>query len=326
MHRDQTPHRRVVVVVPYDPVWPQEFARASSEVAAALGPNLLAVHHIGSTSIPGIHAKPVIDMLAVVDDPAAVDQRNAEMARLGYEAMGEFGIDGRRYFRRDDPTGRRTHQIHAFAHGSPHVTRLLAFRDFMRAHPACAEQYSDLKRKLAEAHPRDIEAYMDGKDGFIKETERRALEWRAARRVRHRAYAYITHGSRLLVFRHVNAPEAGLQVPAGTIEAGEDPAAAALREAREETGLDRLTLVSLLVRDERDMSDCGANELQHRWFFHLRCDGSPPQTWRHAETSDGREPIEFEFFWADLPHGVPKLVADYDAYVPQLWRAVSTGG
>jgi len=176
MQRNSSPHRRIIVAA-YDPLWPREFERAAGEVVAALGPKLLAIHHIGSTSIPGIHAKPVIDMLAVVADLAAVDQRRAAMEQLGYEVMGEFGIPARRYFRRDDSTGRRTHQIHAFADGSPHVRRHLAFRDFMRAHPALAGEYSDLKRRLAEAHPHDMEAYMDGKDGFIKEMESRALEW-----------------------------------------------------------------------------------------------------------------------------------------------------
>lgn len=166
-----------VVVVPYDPGWPREFERASAEVATALGASLLAIHHIGSTSVPGIHAKPVIDMLAVVADLAAVDARSEQMQRLGYEVMGEFGIEGRRYFRRDDASGRRTHQVHAFAEGSAHIRRHLAFRDYLRAHPATALEYAELKRNLAAAHPHDIQAYMDGKDGFIKATEARALEW-----------------------------------------------------------------------------------------------------------------------------------------------------
>jgi GrpB-like predicted nucleotidyltransferase (UPF0157 family) len=174
------PHSRTAVV-PYDPLWSREFERSSGEVVASLGPNLLAIHHIGGTSIPGIHSKPVIDMLAVVADLSAVDQRSSEMERLGYEVMGEFGIDGRRYFRRNDSTGRRTHQIHAFVEGSPHVVRHLAFRDFMCAHPTLAEQYGELKQRLAEAHPHDMEAYIDGKDGFIKEMESRALEWAASR-------------------------------------------------------------------------------------------------------------------------------------------------
>jgi len=142
-----------------------------------MGTNLLAIHHIGSTSIPEIHAKPVIDILAVVADLAVVDQQTTAMEGLGYERMGEFGIEGRRYFRRDNSAGQRTHQLHTFERDSPHVRRHLAFRDFLRAHPMFAEQYGALKRKLAQAHPHDMEAYMDGKDGFIEQMEARALEW-----------------------------------------------------------------------------------------------------------------------------------------------------
>jgi len=166
-----------IAVVPYDPAWPREFVRSSRAVVAALGPNLLAIHHIGSTSISGMHAKPVIDMLAVVADISAVDRHSVAMTQLGYEVMGEFGIEGRRYFRRDDSARRRTHQVHAFAEGSLHVARHLAFRDFMRAHPTLARQYGDLKQRLAVAHPHDMEAYMKGKDAFIKEMESRALTW-----------------------------------------------------------------------------------------------------------------------------------------------------
>jgi GrpB-like predicted nucleotidyltransferase (UPF0157 family) len=166
-----------VIVVQYDPLWPSAFAAAAKEASPALGKNLLEIHHIGSTSIPGIHAKPVIDMLALVADIKVLDQHNSQMNSLGYEAMGEFGIPTRRYFRRDNAAGVRAHQIHAFQIGSPQIARHFAFRDFLRAHPDIALQYSDLKRRLADAHPNDIEAYMDGKDTFIKETETKALSW-----------------------------------------------------------------------------------------------------------------------------------------------------
>src|SRR5581483_9409001 len=106
---------RQVTVVPYDPRWPAAFERAAREVREALGESLLAIHHIGSTSIPGIHAKPIIDMLAVASDLSRVDQCAERMRGIGYEAMGEFGIGGRRYFRRDNPAGVRTEQVHAFA-------------------------------------------------------------------------------------------------------------------------------------------------------------------------------------------------------------------
>ena len=169
-----------VKVVPHDPNWRQAFLLGSQEVGTALGENLLEIHHIGSTTIAGIYAKPVIDMLAVVSDIAAVDRCSGAMESLGYVGMGEFGIAGRRFFRRDNSAGDRTDQVHTFQAGSPHIRRHLAFRDFMRAHAELAMQYSDLKRRLAEMHPHDIEAYMDGKDRFIKEMEAKAMVWVAA--------------------------------------------------------------------------------------------------------------------------------------------------
>jgi GrpB-like predicted nucleotidyltransferase (UPF0157 family) len=104
-----------VVVVPHNPLWRDAFDVEAERVAAALGETVVAVHHIGSTAIPNIHAKPVIDLLIEVRDIADVDQRSAAMESIGYEVMGEFGIAGRRYFRKDNEEGIRTHQIHVFA-------------------------------------------------------------------------------------------------------------------------------------------------------------------------------------------------------------------
>ncbi len=98
------------------------------------------------------------------------------MEALGYEARGEYGIAGRRFFRRDDKHGDRTHQVHAFEDGSPQIARHLAFRDYMIAHPETAQEYSDLKRELVAQHPNDIEAYMDGKNEFIQEVDKRAAQ------------------------------------------------------------------------------------------------------------------------------------------------------
>jgi GrpB-like predicted nucleotidyltransferase (UPF0157 family) len=169
---------RKVAVDPHNPRWAEMFAAESTLVAQALGPNMVAVHHIGSTAIPTIHAKPIIDMLVEVSDLGAVDARNPAIEALGYEPRGEFGIPGRRFFRKDDQAGIRTHHIHAFAAGDPQVKRHLAFRDFLLANPHWARQYSELKRKLADANPDDIERYMDGKDAFIKEVDRMAKAWR----------------------------------------------------------------------------------------------------------------------------------------------------
>ena len=163
-----------IYMVPHDPNWRHEFENEAEQVTAALGGNVVTVHHIGSTAIPNIYAKPVLDILLVVKDHADLDAKQAAMEALGYEARGEGGIPGRRFFRRDNAQGDRTHQIHAFEDGSPQIARHLAFRDYMIAHPDIAQEYSELKRTLAAQHPNDIEAYMDGKDAFIQEIDRRA--------------------------------------------------------------------------------------------------------------------------------------------------------
>jgi ribosomal-protein-alanine N-acetyltransferase len=122
--------------------------------------------------------------------------------------------------------------------------------------------------------------------------------------------AYITQGDKLLVFSHPLYPEAGIQVPAGTIEKGEPPDDAALREAREETGLHELEMRSFLGVREHDLSPYGIPEVYRRYFFHLECCQETPITWRHFENdpSDGStEPIEFEFFWVKFPDEVPEL-------------------
>jgi GrpB-like predicted nucleotidyltransferase (UPF0157 family) len=168
---------RLVQVHPPNPQWPREFDAEAAQVALALGTNVAHIHHIGSTAIPNIYAKPVIDLLVEVSAIEQVDSGNAAMAALGYAAMGEYGIPGRRYFRKDNAQGTRTHHVHTFLAGSPLVTRHLAFRDFMIAHADCAQQYSDLKRRLAAQYPYDIDRYMDGKDAFVKAMERRALVW-----------------------------------------------------------------------------------------------------------------------------------------------------
>lgn len=168
-----------VEVVLHDPRWQAAFRAEEESVSRSLGHDIVVViHHIGSTAIPGIYAKPVIDMLLEVKCLEAVDSRSPAMVALGYEVMGEYGIPGRRYFRKGNEMGVRTHHIHAFEGGSPEIARHLAFRDYMIAHPQDAQRYSELKRQLATAHPWDIGAYMDGKDGFIKEIDRKAAQWR----------------------------------------------------------------------------------------------------------------------------------------------------
>lgn len=163
---------RKVVVVPHDPKWREIFEHEEKCLSHVLGENVVAIYHIGSTAIPGIYAKPIIDILVEVKDIASVDDP-LPMVSLGYEAIGEFGIANRLYFRKES-SQKRTHHVHIFEAGSAQVARHLAFRDYMIAHPEEAEEYSELKRTLARDHSTDIEKYMDGKDEFIKAIDEKA--------------------------------------------------------------------------------------------------------------------------------------------------------
>ncbi len=169
-----------VVVVPPDPSWPTAFSAEAQRLRDALDDVVVDVHHVGSTAIPGIHAKPIVDVLLEVTTVDRLDEREDAVVALGYEAMGELGIPGRRYFRRNDATGTRTHQIHAFATGTLGVERHLAFRDYMIAHPDEAAAYCALKRELGRDQP-TIEEYVEGKDTFVRERETRALLWMRGR-------------------------------------------------------------------------------------------------------------------------------------------------
>ena len=171
-----------VQVVPHDPGWTAKFRAEAECIRSALGEVAVALHHIGSTAIPGIMAKPIIDILLEVDDIRGFEARSPALVALGYEARGEFGIPGRRYFTKESAMGVRTHQVHVFDKQSKASERHLAFRDYMIAHPGIAQSYSLLKQRLAAAHPDDIEAYMDGKDSFIKEHEAKAIIWRRTAR------------------------------------------------------------------------------------------------------------------------------------------------
>jgi len=138
--------------------------------------------------------------------------------------------------------------------------------------------------------------------------------------VRRKSSAYVTGGAWRLIFRHVAFPAAGLKVPAGTIDDGESPVAAALREAQEETGLTRLCLVRALGERVWRLRDGDRDEMHHRSFFHLVHDGDTPPIWRHCEVDpcEGGGPYEFELFWAALPYGLLALIAGHDALLPEL--------
>jgi GrpB-like predicted nucleotidyltransferase (UPF0157 family) len=172
---------RRVELAAHDPGWGGEFERVAEVLRPAFGPGA-RVHHIGSTSIEAVGvAKPVIDVLVEVGDLADAERAAGPLEAGGFEARGEYGIPGRRYFVRAAEGERPRVHVHAYRAGDPQVARHLAFRDYLRAHPHEARAYGELKRALAAAHPGDAARYQDGKTEFIHAVDQRAAAWSASR-------------------------------------------------------------------------------------------------------------------------------------------------
>jgi len=163
---------RKIEVVSYDPMWSEVFKQEAEIIKKVLGENCVEVYHIGSTSVPGLQAKPVIDMIAEAKDITTVDSANDAMKALGYEPKGEFGIPFRRYFQKGGDN--RSHHLHVFEQGSPEIERHLKFRDWMRMHDGDRKAYGALKEQLARQHPHDIVRYCNGKDAFIAAIDEKA--------------------------------------------------------------------------------------------------------------------------------------------------------
>lgn len=162
---------------PHDPEWSRRFRQEARNLRALWGSNLVAAHHIGSTAIPSIVAKPIVDMLVEVQSVAPLDALVPRLEASGYQALGEYGLPGRRYFRKQPPDGSRSHHIHAYETGSSEIHRHLTFRNDLLAHPVVAHDCSALKQRLAADHPHDSQEYTDGKAPLIREVEVQALAW-----------------------------------------------------------------------------------------------------------------------------------------------------
>ena len=162
-----------MLLSPYDTTWPLEFAVEADRIARACRGLALRLEHIGSTSIPGLSAKPVIDVLAGRPGNVSGESYVAVFRQLGYEHKGAYGVPGRNYFRRGTP---RTHHVHLVSWTSAVWEDHLLFRDYLRSHPETAREYETLKRELAALYIQDKERYTDAKGPFIRSIVRRARE------------------------------------------------------------------------------------------------------------------------------------------------------
>ncbi|MBK4725377.1 GrpB family protein [Pantoea agglomerans] len=164
---------RTVTVTAYDKRWPDLFEAESALLLATLGSIIFRIHHIGSTSVPELAAKPVIDILLEVNGLTELDNANAAMKLNGYTARGENGIPNRRYFTKGGD--QRSHQVHAFAVGDSQIIKHLAFRDYLINNKNAAEEYAEIKRAAVLASDNDVHRYSAFKTAFIEHHLRLAL-------------------------------------------------------------------------------------------------------------------------------------------------------
>jgi GrpB-like predicted nucleotidyltransferase (UPF0157 family) len=178
-----------VTLVPYDPAWPTEFAALRSVWATALGDLALAVANVGSTSIPGMPAKAILDVDIVVSSLDRLPEVIARLAPLGYNHVGERGVSGREAFKRQDDTVPRDgsgrawmrHHLYVCPEDGRELRRHLAFRDHLRTHPEVAAEYAALKTTLAARFATDVDAYCEAKTGFVEAVLQVALKSRPSR-------------------------------------------------------------------------------------------------------------------------------------------------
>jgi len=158
-----------VIVLPYDEAWNAAFEKIKSEIESAVGDLIVAVEHVGSTSVAGLSAKPCIDIDVVIEDYSAFDAVVQRLEKAGYIYEGDLGIKDREAFKYTDKPHLQKHHLYVCPAYSRELHRHVAFRDFLRANAEAAEKYGRTKERAAQLFPDDIEKYMEYKSKCIEE-------------------------------------------------------------------------------------------------------------------------------------------------------------
>ena len=174
---------RKIIVVEFQEKWNEQYRLEAARLVPVFGESLKEIYHVGSTSVPGLSAKPTIDILAVIEKTIPIEDFYPGMQALGYECKGECldaivpGTPGRHYFR-IIVNGKHTVHLHACHQGHQQIPKLLALRDYLRCHKAEAAAYGKLKKHLAKKYRDDNVKYMHGKDAMVQELLLKAMIWR----------------------------------------------------------------------------------------------------------------------------------------------------
>lgn len=157
-----------VVVLPYDEQWKQDFLKIKAELANALGQLAIGIEHVGSTSVQGLSAKPIIDIDVVIKGYTILEDVISALGEIGYQHEGNLGIVGREAFKYDGKEHLKMHHLYVCPEDSPELRKHIAFRDFLRVHPEAVREYSRIKEEGAKQYPNDIERYIEHKSPFIE--------------------------------------------------------------------------------------------------------------------------------------------------------------
>lgn len=173
---------RILTVEEYNPEWANKYEREAGQIRLIFSQKLSEIHHIGSTAVRGMSAKPTIDILGVLESLEYADIFTPELEALGYKAYGEYGVSGRRFFVKvhfiNSEDWVNAFHLHFFQKGdSKNIRRHIAVREYLSSHPEKAQDYSTVKTGLARRYPRDQEKYVSGKEEYVSILEKEALEW-----------------------------------------------------------------------------------------------------------------------------------------------------
>ena len=157
-----------VVVLPYDEQWKHDFLQIKAELANVLGQLAIEIEHVGSTSVQGLSAKPIIDIDVVIKDYSELENVISALEKIGYQHEGNLGITGREAFKYEGKEHLRKHHLYVCPEDSQELRRHIAFRDYLKTHPDAVREYSCIKEEGAELYPDDIDRYIEHKSSFIE--------------------------------------------------------------------------------------------------------------------------------------------------------------
>ncbi|MGN7760054.1 GrpB family protein [Paenibacillus sp. 22594] len=165
---------KVVEVVPYDPAWKSEFCRLREWLLEITGDLILAVEHVGSTSVEGLSAKPIIDIDLVMESYEVFPEIVQRLSQYGYVHQGNLGVEGREAFKREQEDGFMKYHLYVCPKDGNGYLEHIILRDYLRANPSAAEEYEQVKLGLAEQFRYNIDAYCEGKTAVVHSILQRA--------------------------------------------------------------------------------------------------------------------------------------------------------